>query len=110
MLHQLFFQYSPRLNEQAAVNGFVGHAQALVIGIASDPLSVLIVGTIEEGAKIIGVMLIARRRRPVSEVDGLIMGAAVGMGFAALESMGYTFTEFLTSQGSLSATVITMLV
>ncbi len=77
---------------------------------ASDPLSVLIVGTIEEGAKIIGVMLIARRRRPVSEVDGLIMGAAVGMGFAALESMGYTFTEFLTSQGSLSATVITMLV
>jgi RsiW-degrading membrane proteinase PrsW (M82 family) len=76
----------------------------------SDPLSVLVIGTIEEGVKIIGVMLIALRRRPMSEVDGLIMGAAVGMGFAALESMGYTFTEFLTSQGSLSATVITMLV
>ena len=33
VVHQLFFQYSPRLNEQAAVNGFVGHAHALVIGI-----------------------------------------------------------------------------
>jgi len=33
VVHQLFFQYSPRLNEQATVNGFVGHAQALVIGI-----------------------------------------------------------------------------
>jgi hypothetical protein len=35
VLLQLFFQYSPRLNEQAAVNGLVGHAQALVIGILS---------------------------------------------------------------------------
>src|SRR5450755_2383786 len=33
MIHQLFFQYAPRLNEQAAVNRFVGHAQALVVGI-----------------------------------------------------------------------------
>jgi RsiW-degrading membrane proteinase PrsW (M82 family) len=76
----------------------------------SDPFSVLIVGVIEEGAKILGVMLIARRRRPVSEVDGLVMGVAAGMGFAALESMGYTFTEFLVSQGSLSATVWIMLI
>ena len=30
---QLFFQRSTRLNEQAAVNGFVGHAHALVVGI-----------------------------------------------------------------------------
>src|SRR6266481_58144 len=30
---QLFLQHSARLNEQATVNGFVGHAQALVIGI-----------------------------------------------------------------------------
>ena len=31
--NQLLFQHSARLNEQAAVNGFVGHAQALVVGI-----------------------------------------------------------------------------
>ena len=30
---QLFLQHSSRLNEQATVNGFVGHAHALVIGI-----------------------------------------------------------------------------
>ena len=33
MVHQLFFQYSPRLNEQAAVGGLEGRSQALVIGI-----------------------------------------------------------------------------
>src|SRR5712691_1859691 len=32
-LRQLFFQYSPRLNEQATVNGFLRHSHALVIGI-----------------------------------------------------------------------------
>jgi len=35
MIHQLLFQCSPGLNEQAAVNGFVGHVHALVIGIPS---------------------------------------------------------------------------
>src|ERR1700693_1913469 len=30
---QLFFQHSARLDEQATVNGLVGHAQALVVGI-----------------------------------------------------------------------------
>src|SRR5713101_717180 len=33
VVHQLFFQYSPRLNEQATVDGFVRHSHALVIGI-----------------------------------------------------------------------------
>jgi hypothetical protein len=31
--NKLFFQHSSRLNEQATVNGFVGHAQALIIWI-----------------------------------------------------------------------------
>ena len=31
--HQLFFQHSTRLDEQAAVNGLVGHAHPLVVGI-----------------------------------------------------------------------------
>src|SRR6202522_1093926 len=33
VVQQLFFQCSPGLNEQTAVNRFVGHAQALVVGI-----------------------------------------------------------------------------
>src|SRR5277367_2716010 len=31
--YQLSFQHSPSLNEQATVNGFVGHAHARVVGI-----------------------------------------------------------------------------
>jgi RsiW-degrading membrane proteinase PrsW (M82 family) len=69
-----------------------------------------LVGLIEEFVKILGVLVIARRRRHNAEMDGLILGAAAGMGFAALESIGYAFTAFLTSRGSLSATVaITLL-
>jgi RsiW-degrading membrane proteinase PrsW (M82 family) len=69
-----------------------------------------LVGVIEEFVKILGVCIIARRRRHDSELDGLILGAAAGMGFAALESMGYAFTAFLKSGGSLSASVaITLL-
>src|SRR3984957_10409179 len=32
MVQQLFFQYPPRLNEEATVNRFVGHSHARVIG------------------------------------------------------------------------------
>jgi len=75
-----------------------------------DPGSVLLVGVIEESVKILGVLVIARRMQHNAEMDGLILGAAAGMGFAALESMGYTFTAFLESGGSLTATVfVTML-
>jgi len=70
-----------------------------------DVMSLIVVGLIEEFAKILGVFIIARRLRHDSEMDGLILGAAAGMGFAALESMGYSFTAFLSSGGSLSQTV-----
>lgn len=67
------------------------------------------VGLIEESAKILGVLVIARHRRHDAELDGLILGAAAGMGFAALESNGYAFTAFLRSGGSLSVTVLVTL-
>jgi RsiW-degrading membrane proteinase PrsW (M82 family) len=68
-----------------------------------------VVGLVEEFAKILGVIVIARHRRHDLEMDGLIIGAAAGMGFAALESNGYAFTAFLSSQGSLSLTVFVTL-
>ncbi len=67
------------------------------------------VGFIEEFAKILGVLVIARRAGHDSELDGLILGAAAGMGFAALESMGYAFVAVLESGGNLSASVMIML-
>ena len=64
--------------------------------------SAFVIGLIEEFAKILGVLVVARHRRHGQELDGLILGAAAGMGFAALESTGYAFTTFLASGGSIS--------
>ncbi len=75
----------------------------------SDPASVFVVGLIEEAAKILGVLVIARRMRHDAELDGLILGAAAGMGFASLESNGEAFVAFLQSRGSLSMTVMVTL-
>jgi protease PrsW len=67
--------------------------------------AILRIGLIEEFTKILGVLVIARHKQHDSEMDGLILGAASGMGFAALESSGYAFTALLESHGSISATV-----
>lgn len=67
--------------------------------------AILRIGLIEEFTKIMGVLVIARHKQHDSEMDGLILGAASGMGFAALESSGYAFTALLESHGSISATV-----
>ncbi len=65
----------------------------------------LMVGLVEEGCKLASVAYLSRRMRHTSQMDGLLMGAAVGMGFAALESTGYAFTAFLASQGQLGASI-----
>jgi RsiW-degrading membrane proteinase PrsW (M82 family) len=74
-----------------------------------DVATAFVIGLIEEFVKILGVLVVARRRQHSSEVDGIILGAAAGMGFAALESMGYAFSALLESNGSLSATVVVTL-
>lgn len=66
------------------------------------------VGLIEEGVKLGALMLVARRVRPRTMRDGLVLGAAVGFGFAAFESSGYAFNALFTVQGlSLRALVET---
>ncbi len=75
-----------------------------------DIRTAFIIGLIEELTKIIGVLVIARHRRHDSQLDGLVLGAAAGMGFAAFESVGYAFTAFLRTSGSFSAVVgVTMI-
>ncbi len=69
------------------------------------PGAFLLVGFIEEFTKIWGLTYIARRKGHDTAMDGLILGAAVGMGFASLESNGYAFAVFLESQGSLTTMV-----
>lgn len=73
--------------------------QGLTLGAA------MLVGLIEEGCKIGAVIWVARRLRHDTAMDGLLLGAGVGMGFAALESTGYAFTAFLASRGEVTASL-----
>jgi RsiW-degrading membrane proteinase PrsW (M82 family) len=63
-------------------------------------LPALGIGLIEESAKLaVPVGLLAwRKPRPL---DGLVLGVAVGSGFAALETMGYAFAALVQSGGHL---------
>lgn len=56
----------------------------------------MLTGLIEELGKLVVVAYaIKRRNRPTYVLGGLLLGAAVGAGFAAFESTGYAFEGFL---------------
>jgi RsiW-degrading membrane proteinase PrsW (M82 family) len=64
-------------------------------------VGLLAVGFSEELAKPLGLVWLARRQEYRSELHGIVLGAAAGMGFAAVETMGYAFTYFIVSKGNL---------
>lgn len=69
-------------------------------------LPTLGVGVIEELSKLLvpaAILLTVRRARRAP--DGLVLGVAVGAGFAALETMGYAFVTLLGSKGNLFDTL-----
>jgi protease PrsW len=57
------------------------------------------VGLIEEAVKLAALWLLARRLPRYTMRDGIVLGAAVGFGFAAFESAGYAFNALFTSGG-----------
>lgn len=57
------------------------------------------VGLIEEAVKLAALWLLARRLPRYTVHDGIVLGATVGFGFAALESAGYAFNAVLTADG-----------
>lgn len=116
-----FYQHRhlSRLSVGTTIKGFIyGGLLGVIAASLLEPLFVrqldfataFVIGLIEEFVKILGILVIVRNHKHNSEVDGIILGAAAGMGFAALESNGYAFSAFLRSGGSLSMTVgVTML-
>lgn len=68
------------------------------------------VGFIEEGAKLIFPLVIYISGRYRSEADGLLFGIASGMGFSALETMGYGLVTLINSQGNVGALEETLLI
>jgi protease PrsW len=65
----------------------------------------LVVALIEEGSKLAAVMFVARRLVRGRARDGLLLGTAVGMGFAAFESTGYAFTVLFATGGDIVASL-----
>ncbi|AOR34183.1 hypothetical protein BFF78_26815 [Streptomyces fodineus] len=58
------------------------------------------VGLIEEAAKLAALVFVLRRQPYLRGLRaGLVLGAAVGFGFAALESAGYAFTAAASTEG-----------
>jgi len=60
------------------------------------------VGFIEESAKLIFPIAMYIGWRYRHEADGLIFGIAAGMGFAALETMGYALVTLIQSRGDVA--------
>lgn len=57
------------------------------------------VGVIEEAAKLLALVLCARHLQTRRARDGALLGATVGLGFAAFESAGYALVASFTVHG-----------
>ena len=85
------------------VGGAIGVLAAGVLEYSA--LTAMRVGTlfgvavIEEAAKLVVPILVFLFSRYRSQADGVLFGVATGMGFAALETMGYGMVAFIRSQG-----------
>ncbi|WP_134683775.1 PrsW family glutamic-type intramembrane protease [Brevibacillus migulae] len=75
---------------------FVGGVLSLVTAVflydkIGNSGNVLFIGIVEEVAKLIAVLWFLRGNKYKYVLNGLLVGAAVGTGFAAFESAGYAF-------------------
>lgn len=96
----------PRILTGALLGGVIGGVLAGQLEFETahqlGSLPPAMIGVIEEAAKlVIPVLLFAWRRPRPRAVDGLVLGVAVGSGFAALETMGYAFVTLLATHGQL---------
>ena len=101
-----------------ALAGFLGGVIGIVVAGTLEfdamrdlgVLPLVAVGLIEETSKLLiplAVLVLVPRYR--TRADGLLLGVAVGAGFAALETMGYAFTTLVQSKGSVTDTVDVLL-
>jgi RsiW-degrading membrane proteinase PrsW (M82 family) len=61
----------------------------------------LLIGLIEESAKLIVPLIFYFVGRYRSEAAGIVLGVATAAGFASLETMGYGFVSLVSSKGNL---------
>jgi RsiW-degrading membrane proteinase PrsW (M82 family) len=99
----------------AGVFGVLGASLLEYWLVSAGVLGSLEVGLIEEAVKGIFIVIVALGIRPFHVRDGMVLGATVGFGFAALESSGYALASLFVVQGgqlhlSLTSVVITELI
>jgi RsiW-degrading membrane proteinase PrsW (M82 family) len=87
--------------------GVIGVISAGVIEFetfqSASVMGLLLVGITEESCKLILPMFQYFRKRYRHQADGLLFGVAAGMGFAALETMGYGMTAAMKSGGDVTS-------
>jgi RsiW-degrading membrane proteinase PrsW (M82 family) len=85
------------------VGGLLGVLLAAVLEAAligsNNPFQFILVGLIEELVKLVALFVVAQRLPRYTTRDGIVLGATVGFGFAALESSGYAFNSLITPHG-----------
>jgi RsiW-degrading membrane proteinase PrsW (M82 family) len=87
------------------VGGVLGVLAASVLEaylLHPSPWLFLGVGLIEEAVKLGALVLVTRGMPRRHARDGIILGAAVGFGFAAFETAGYAFNALLMTERGLS--------
>lgn len=92
-----------RVLDAFVVGGILGVLAASILEawLLSDGVLVYFgVGLIEEFAKLAALVVIARQLPRYLTRDGIVLGAAVGFGFAALESSGYALNALIVQEGS----------
>jgi len=67
----------------------------------------IVIGVVEEIGKLAIIIYFINKLNPKYILNGLLIGAAIGAGFAAFESTGYAFAaDFLGSQSMISVTLL----
>ncbi|MEV6300159.1 PrsW family glutamic-type intramembrane protease [Actinoplanes sp. NPDC051861] len=100
---------SERLFSTFVTGGVLGVLAASLLEaylLHPSPVFYLGVGLIEEAAKLAALVFLTRRLQHRYAIDGVILGASVGFGFAAFESAGYAFTALFTQQGLSLTTLV----
>jgi RsiW-degrading membrane proteinase PrsW (M82 family) len=98
----------PALAISFATGGSLGVAAASVLEYQTlrdlGTLPMLAVGLIEESVKLLVPVWLLARGRFRAPADGLLIGVSAGMGFAALETMGYGLVALIGSRGQVGPT------
>jgi RsiW-degrading membrane proteinase PrsW (M82 family) len=79
------------------VGGVLSLIVALFIYDIAGSNSAIIIGIVEEAAKVFALLWFLKDRQYKFILNGLLIGAAIGAGFAAFESAGYAFQVVINS-------------